>query len=204
MWPVPRGRMRRIASCVPWMTACRLISSWRVTLASLLLVERRDRHDPGVVDEDVERAEALLDLVEERGEAGAVGDVEGEADASRRRARPRRPRPRAGVEVADRDDDPLARERTGERLTDAAGAARDDGDLAAQRAGSLGHGVNYGVRLGHVRWQLVSSDSQEGAARQIGPERRRRRRSRNITPASAAARSPASRQDRHRPLLRAR
>ena len=25
-----------------------------------------DRHDPGVVDEDVDRAEALLDLVEER------------------------------------------------------------------------------------------------------------------------------------------
>jgi hypothetical protein len=34
-----------------------LISSWR------------HRHDPGVVDEHVERAEALLDLVEKRGEA---------------------------------------------------------------------------------------------------------------------------------------
>ena len=34
MWPVPRGRIRRIASCVPWITARRLISSWRVMLAS--------------------------------------------------------------------------------------------------------------------------------------------------------------------------
>ena len=109
----------------------------------VLLVERRDHHDPGVVDEDVERAEALLDLVEEGGEAAPVGHVEGEAD-------------RAvgelgggglgggGVEIADGDHDPLAGERAGERLTDAAGAARDDGDLAAQRAGSLGHDVNYG------------------------------------------------------------
>ena len=49
-----------------------------------------------------------------------------------------------GVEVADRDDDALAGERAGERLADAAGAAGDDGDLAGQRAGCLGHGVNYG------------------------------------------------------------
>ena len=49
-----------------------------------------------------------------------------------------------GVEIADRDDDPLAREGAGERLPDPAGSSRDDGDLAAQRAGSLGHGVNYG------------------------------------------------------------
>ena len=54
----------------------------------------------------------------------------------------------ARVEIADGDDDPLASERAGERLTDAAGASRDDGDLAAQRAGSLGHGVNYGERSG--------------------------------------------------------
>ena len=72
------------------------------------------------------------------------------------RARPIEPLPSsaaaasaaARVEVADRDHDPLARERAGERLADAAGAARDDGDLAAQRAGSLGHGVNYGDCIG--------------------------------------------------------
>ena len=35
MWPERRGTMRRIASCVPWMTACRLISSWREMLSGV-------------------------------------------------------------------------------------------------------------------------------------------------------------------------
>ena len=45
-----------------------------------LLHERTYRHDPGVVDQHVERAEALLDLVQEVGEAGPVGDVERQTD----------------------------------------------------------------------------------------------------------------------------
>ena len=80
MWPVPRGRIRRIASCVPWMTACRLISSWRVMLASASSSSGVTGMIPALLIEDVDRAEPPLDLVEERGEAGAVGDVEGEAD----------------------------------------------------------------------------------------------------------------------------
>ena len=35
---------------------------------------------PALLTSDVERAELALDVVEEGGEAGAVGDVEGEAD----------------------------------------------------------------------------------------------------------------------------
>ena len=43
----------------------------------VLLVDRRHRHDPGVVDHDIERAElALGGLIEEGGEGGAAGDVE--------------------------------------------------------------------------------------------------------------------------------
>ena len=41
-----------------------------------LVDERADGHDAGVVDQDVERPEPVLDLVEKRAEAGAVGDVE--------------------------------------------------------------------------------------------------------------------------------
>ena len=96
MWPVRRGTIRRIASWVPWMTACRLISSWRAMLSALSSTQRRDRHDPGVVDEHVERAEALLDLVEEGHEAGVVGDVERPGRARARRARRRSARPTRG------------------------------------------------------------------------------------------------------------
>jgi hypothetical protein len=78
MWPVARGRMRRMASFVPWMTACRLISIWRMTTGVVLLLEGPDRHDPRVVDEDVDRAQPALDLVQEGGEARAIGDVERE------------------------------------------------------------------------------------------------------------------------------
>ena len=47
-----------------------------------LLLEGADGHDPRVVDEHVERAEAALDLVEEGGEARAVGDVDGRASGA--------------------------------------------------------------------------------------------------------------------------
>jgi len=40
--------------------------------------ERADGHDPGVVDQHVQRAEPGLDLIKEIREARAVGDVERE------------------------------------------------------------------------------------------------------------------------------
>ena len=42
----------------------------------VLVDEAAERHDPGVVDEHVERAEPLLDLVEKALERVAAGDVE--------------------------------------------------------------------------------------------------------------------------------
>ena len=47
-----------------------------------LVDERADRHDPGVVDEHVERAQLTLDLVEEGGEALTIGHVERQPDRS--------------------------------------------------------------------------------------------------------------------------
>ena len=65
----------------------------------VLVDEPPEGHDPGVVDEHVERAEALLDLVEKALEGVAAGDVELErdrvgADLGGGRARPARGRGR--------------------------------------------------------------------------------------------------------------
>jgi hypothetical protein len=106
-----------------------------------LLLERRDRHDPRVVDEDVDRPEPALDLVQERGEAGEVGHVEVEADHALAELR-RRALGGRRVDVPDRDAGALADERLGERPPDPPATARDDGDLAAQRARLLGHAVS--------------------------------------------------------------
>jgi hypothetical protein len=103
-----------------------------------LLLERRDRHDPGVVDEDVDRAQAALDVVQEGGEAGQVGDVEGEPDDRVAELGGGALRGLA-IDVADRHADALGDQRLGDRAPDAPGAAGDDGGLAAQLAGVLGH-----------------------------------------------------------------
>ena len=139
MWPVPRGRMRRIGLRVPWITAWRSISSWRGSRRVVLLLERAHGHDPRVVDEHVERPEAPLDLVEERGEARPVRHVEAQADgapaelaAAASAPRRRRRRSRPGT--------PSRRQRERQRLADAAATAGDDGDLAVERARLLGHG----------------------------------------------------------------
>ena len=103
-----------------------------------LLLERADRHDAGVVDDDVDRAEAGLDVVERGREGGPVRDVEGEPD---------RPAADLGggllgdgaVEVRDRDAHALAGERVGERLADAAATAGDHGHLAGEGAQLLSH-----------------------------------------------------------------
>ena len=114
-------------------------------LASRLLLERRDRHDPGVVDDDVDRPEPALDVVEERGEAGKVGDVERQPDdrvaelgggALRRLA----------VDVADRDTHALRDQRLRDRPSYAPRSARDDGSPAAQRARLLGHACQFLLR----------------------------------------------------------
>ena len=84
-------------------------------------------HDPGVVDEDVERAELRLDGVEERSERLAVGDVELEGLDARRRA------PAAVAWAGSRSRSPiadlhaLAHHRLGGGLADAARAAGDGG-----------------------------------------------------------------------------
>ena len=110
MWPVPRGRIRRIASCVPWMTARRLISSWRVMLASDSSSSGVIGMIPALLTRMSIGPEPPLDVVEEGGEAGEVGDVEVQADDGVAEL--------GGgalgglaVDVADRDADALADER---------------------------------------------------------------------------------------------
>ena len=105
----------------------------------VLLVERPDRHDARVVDEHVDRPEPALDLVQEGGEAGAVGHVEREAHGVGPELGGRGLRG-GGVDVADRHAAALARERECQRLADSPSAAGDDGDPAEQRTRLLGHG----------------------------------------------------------------
>ncbi len=98
----------------------------------VLLDEPAQRHDPGVVDEHVERAEPLLDLVEKALERVAPGDVELERDRLAAELRGRLLRELA-VEVADRDLRALAHQCPRGRLPDPAGPAGDRDDLAPQR-----------------------------------------------------------------------
>ncbi len=139
MCPDPRGRIRCTASWVPTMTACRLMSICRAIDARVLVLEVGHGHDPGVVDQDVDRPELVLDLVEERREGGVVGDVE----CASGRLAPELGCHRSGevaVEVADRQGGSLSCERAGRRGADAAGGAGDHDDFAGQVAGSAGHG----------------------------------------------------------------
>src|SRR5262249_22894827 len=75
-----------------------------------LLGERRYRHDPGVVDDDLERAELALGGVEEAGEGAAIGDVKWERDGAAPQLT-RRALSQLEVEVADRDAAALAHQR---------------------------------------------------------------------------------------------
>jgi hypothetical protein len=103
-----------------------------------LVGERRDRHDPGVVDEHVDRAEAPLDLVEELGEARQVGDVEREPERAAAQ-RLGHAGGRRGVEVAHGHARAVGGQRTGDGLADPASAARDHRHLAGERTGLGGH-----------------------------------------------------------------
>ena len=108
-----------------------------------LVGERAEVHDPGVVDEHVERAEALLDDVEEVAHRRAVGDVE--LDGERSVPELARREPRGGeVDVADRDLHPGAHARLRGGATDAAGAAGDRDDAAGELAGGACHGADRG------------------------------------------------------------
>ena len=98
-----------------------------------LFHERPDDHDPRVVDEHVERPEPALDLVEEVGEAGVVGDVEPEPDRVAAEVGGRRLRGGA-IEVAHGDPRALAGQGLGDRAADAPATAGDGDDLAVQRA----------------------------------------------------------------------
>jgi hypothetical protein len=90
----------------------------------VLVEERPDGHDPGVVDEDVDRADCGLDVVDELLERGPVGDVELEA-LSRLRERLSSLLRKLLIEVADRDRCAFARKRSGGRGADSARATRD-------------------------------------------------------------------------------
>ena len=99
----------------------------------VLGVDRPGVHDPGVVDEHVERAEAVLDAVEERGERRVVGHVDADAEGV--------PAELGGhlvgeiaVEIADRDPGALTRQRLSRRVADAARPTGDRDDLVGQRA----------------------------------------------------------------------
>jgi hypothetical protein len=108
----------------------------------VLALERTDGHDPRIVDEDLDGPEPLLDLVEERREAWAVGHVEPQAEGLA--ARLAGDGGRGGlVHVADRDSAALARQGQRQRSTDATTAAGDDGDPAVERAGLHGHETSY-------------------------------------------------------------
>jgi hypothetical protein len=104
----------------------------------VLLDQRRDRHDPGVVDDDVERPETALDLVEEGCEAGAVGDVDTQAEMIGAELGGHRLRGGA-VEVADRYAGALGRQRARHGASDTATPARDRDHLARERARLPGH-----------------------------------------------------------------
>ena len=99
------------------ITPMTLMSTSLLRPASALVDERPDRHDPGVVDEHVERPEAALNRVEELGEAGAIGDVERQADRVRPEFR-RRPLGQRAVDVADRHPRALGDQRGRGRPSD--------------------------------------------------------------------------------------
>jgi hypothetical protein len=104
----------------------------------VLLDEAPQRHDPRVVDEHVDRAQALLDGVDERLEGVAPGHVEREAlrvgaDLGGGLAG------EVDVEIADRDRHALAHEGLRGRLADAARGTGDRRYLPDEDAGLLCH-----------------------------------------------------------------
>jgi hypothetical protein len=96
----------------------------------VLVDEAAERHDPGVVDQDVEWPQPLRDLIEEVGERVAARDVELEADRLPAQLGRRLIGERL-VEVTDRNLGALAHERGRGRLADSAGPPCDCDHLAS-------------------------------------------------------------------------
>ena len=169
MWPRSRGIMRSSASFVPRITPWMLMSTMRRAVRSSSSMKRPDLHDPGVVDQHVERAELLLGAVEERREGRAVGHVERQRDG----ARAELGGGLAGgieVDVADRDPHALAQERFGRGAADPARGAGDRGGLSGEDAGLLGHAVSPspGGSATALSTCKASAQARESAARVVG------------------------------------
>jgi hypothetical protein len=96
-----------------------------------LVLQRRHRHDPGVVDHRVDRAELAFGLVEEVGEGATVGDIERQRDGAAAQLRRRLLR-QLELEVADGDAASLRDQRRRRRLADPPRTAGDRHDLAAE------------------------------------------------------------------------
>jgi hypothetical protein len=104
----------------------------------VLVDEAADLHDPGVVDEHVDRPKLLFGAVEEGGEGGPVGDVQRRGD---------RTGPELGggplggrqIDVADGHPHPLTQQRLSARLADPARGAGDRRGLAGEDTGLSGH-----------------------------------------------------------------
>ena len=103
-----------------------------------LLDERTDRHDPRVVDEDVEGAESRLDLVEEASKARSLGHIERQPDGAGAELLSRLLR-QARIDVADRDPRALSEKRHSRCAADAACAPGDCDNLTGKRSWDLRH-----------------------------------------------------------------
>src|SRR6185437_16333325 len=104
--------------------------------------DRRQEHDPGRVDDDVDAAELRLDRVERRRHRDLVGDVASDGDrlaAGRADLRGERLGALRVAGVVDRDGEAVLGEALDDAAADAAGASGDEGDAGAGGAFG-GHG----------------------------------------------------------------
>ena len=111
---------------------------------------RQRRVQPGVVDEDVDRAAALDGLRRHPRHVVLGGDVDGEPDAVGEVGRGRL----GALEVGDHDPRAVGRQGVGDRPADALRAAGDDRDPALERAHRIGEN-EVGSRM-RVRWVWIS------------------------------------------------
>ncbi len=90
----------------------------------VLRVDRPRDHDPGVVDEHVEWAEAVLDAVKERGERCVVGHVDADPEGVSAESGGNLSR-KVSIEIADRDAGAVMRQCSRGCEADAARPAGD-------------------------------------------------------------------------------
>jgi hypothetical protein len=113
-----------------------------------LVFDRHDRHDPGVVDEDVDRPKVVFDVVEHRRDGGVVGDVDRYAagavtDAVRGLDR------EVAVEVGQNDAAAVTRQRgRGSRADSSAGSGDDHGQTGQLAFGAACHQLSLGTCAG--------------------------------------------------------